>query len=160
MTRSVYEKTIEFGVPSGVSELHRSASFDMCPSAQHGSLGRLPSLVCFVGSLTADVRSRTRSASSHPLVTHQCRARLKFGPHGVRGAGHHLRAAFAVLGHARNNERGSKFCEPPFQPMARSAPAVSEPSTRWLPNQALQTTPMTRSVYEKTIEFGRSQRGV
>jgi hypothetical protein len=27
-------------------------------------------------------------------------------------------------------------------------------------NQALQTTPMTRSVYEKTIEFGRPQRGV
>ena len=28
------------------------------------------------------------------------------------------------------------------------------------PNQALQTTPMTRSVYEKTIEFGRRRRGV
>ena len=28
------------------------------------------------------------------------------------------------------------------------------------PNQALQTTPMTRSVYEKTIEFGHPQRGV
>ena len=28
------------------------------------------------------------------------------------------------------------------------------------PNQALQTTPMTRSVYEKTIEFERPQRGV
>ena len=28
------------------------------------------------------------------------------------------------------------------------------------PNQALQTTPMTRSVYEKTIEFGDPQRGV
>ena len=27
-------------------------------------------------------------------------------------------------------------------------------------NQALQTTPMTRMVYEKTIEFGRHQRGV
>jgi len=27
-------------------------------------------------------------------------------------------------------------------------------------NQALQTTPMTRSVYEKTIEFGYPQRGV
>ena len=27
-------------------------------------------------------------------------------------------------------------------------------------NQALQTTPMTRSVCEKTIEFGRPQRGV
>ena len=28
------------------------------------------------------------------------------------------------------------------------------------PNQSLQTTPVTRSVYEKTIEFGRPQRGV
>jgi len=28
------------------------------------------------------------------------------------------------------------------------------------PNQALQTTPMTRSVYEKTVEFGDPQRGV
>ena len=28
------------------------------------------------------------------------------------------------------------------------------------PNQALQTTPMTRSVYEKTIEVGHLQRGV
>ena len=28
------------------------------------------------------------------------------------------------------------------------------------PNQALQTTPMTRSVYEKNIEFGDPQRGV
>ena len=28
------------------------------------------------------------------------------------------------------------------------------------PNQALQTTPMTRSVFEKTIEFGHPQRGV
>jgi hypothetical protein len=28
------------------------------------------------------------------------------------------------------------------------------------PNQALQTTPMTRSVFEKTIEFGYLQRGV
>ena len=28
------------------------------------------------------------------------------------------------------------------------------------PNQALQTTPMTRSVYEKPIEFGHPQRGV
>lgn len=28
------------------------------------------------------------------------------------------------------------------------------------PNQALQTTPMTRSVYGKTIEFGHPQRGV
>ena len=28
------------------------------------------------------------------------------------------------------------------------------------PNQALQTTPVTRSVYEKTIEFGHRQRGV
>jgi len=28
------------------------------------------------------------------------------------------------------------------------------------PNQALQTTPMTRSVCEKTIEFGHPQRGV
>ena len=28
------------------------------------------------------------------------------------------------------------------------------------PNQALQTTPMTRSIYEKTIEFGHPQRGV
>ena len=28
------------------------------------------------------------------------------------------------------------------------------------PNQALQTTPMTRSVCEKNIEFGRPQRGV
>jgi hypothetical protein len=28
------------------------------------------------------------------------------------------------------------------------------------PNQALQTTPMTRSVYEKTIEVGDPQRGV
>jgi hypothetical protein len=28
------------------------------------------------------------------------------------------------------------------------------------PNQALQTTPMTRSVYDKTIEFGYPQRGV
>jgi len=28
------------------------------------------------------------------------------------------------------------------------------------PNQALQTTPMTRCVYEKTIEFGDPQRGV
>ena len=27
-------------------------------------------------------------------------------------------------------------------------------------NQALQTTPMTRSVYEKTIEFGHPQRSV
>jgi len=27
-------------------------------------------------------------------------------------------------------------------------------------NQALQTTPMTRSVYEKSIEFGEPQRGV
>jgi hypothetical protein len=27
-------------------------------------------------------------------------------------------------------------------------------------NQALQTTPMTRSVCEKTIEFGYPQRGV
>jgi hypothetical protein len=27
-------------------------------------------------------------------------------------------------------------------------------------NQALQTTPMTRSVYERTIEFGDPQRGV
>jgi hypothetical protein len=40
------------------------------------------------------------------------------------------------------------------------------PKFRWdtteerQPNQALQTTPMTRSVYEKTIEFGRPQRGV
>ena len=28
------------------------------------------------------------------------------------------------------------------------------------PNQALQTTPMTRSIYERTIEFGHPQRGV
>ena len=28
------------------------------------------------------------------------------------------------------------------------------------PNQALQTTPMTRSVCEKTTEFGYPQRGV
>ena len=28
------------------------------------------------------------------------------------------------------------------------------------PNQALQTTPMTRSVYEKTMEFEVPQRGV
>ena len=28
------------------------------------------------------------------------------------------------------------------------------------PNQALQTTPMTRSGFEKTIEFGHPQRGV
>ncbi len=28
------------------------------------------------------------------------------------------------------------------------------------PNQALQTTPMTRSVYEKTIEVGHPWRGV
>jgi len=28
------------------------------------------------------------------------------------------------------------------------------------PNQALQTTPMTRSVCERTIEFGDPQRGV
>ena len=28
------------------------------------------------------------------------------------------------------------------------------------PNQALQTTPMTRSVYEKTLEFVDPQRGV
>jgi hypothetical protein len=28
------------------------------------------------------------------------------------------------------------------------------------PNQALQTTPMTLSLTEKTIEFGRPQRGV
>ena len=28
------------------------------------------------------------------------------------------------------------------------------------PNQALQTTPMTRIVYEKTTEFGYPQRGV
>ena len=28
------------------------------------------------------------------------------------------------------------------------------------PNQALQTTPMTRSVYEKTIEFVDPKRGV
>ena len=28
------------------------------------------------------------------------------------------------------------------------------------PNQALQTTPMTRSVYEKTTEFGHPHRGV
>ena len=28
------------------------------------------------------------------------------------------------------------------------------------PNQALQTTPMTHSVHEKTIEFGDPQRGV
>jgi len=28
------------------------------------------------------------------------------------------------------------------------------------PNQALQTTPMARSAYEKSIEFGYPQRGV
>ena len=28
------------------------------------------------------------------------------------------------------------------------------------PNQALQTTPTTRSVCEKTIEFGNRRRGV
>ena len=28
------------------------------------------------------------------------------------------------------------------------------------PNQALQTTPMTLSVFEKTIEFGHPLRGV
>ena len=28
------------------------------------------------------------------------------------------------------------------------------------PNQALQTTPMTRSIFEKIIEFGDPQRGV
>jgi hypothetical protein len=28
------------------------------------------------------------------------------------------------------------------------------------PNQALQTTPMTRSVYEKITEFGDPERGV
>ena len=28
------------------------------------------------------------------------------------------------------------------------------------PNQALQTTPMARSIFEKTIEFGHPQRGV
>jgi hypothetical protein len=32
--------------------------------------------------------------------------------------------------------------------------------TKNRPNQALQTTPMARSVYEKTIEFGHPQRGV
>ena len=29
-----------------------------------------------------------------------------------------------------------------------------------MPNQALQTTPMTRSVHEKITEFGYLQRGV
>ena len=28
------------------------------------------------------------------------------------------------------------------------------------PNQALQTTPVTRSIYEKTVEVGCHQRGV
>jgi hypothetical protein len=38
--------------------------------------------------------------------------------------------------------------------------AKAEAEEQRQPNQALQTTPMTRIVYEKTIEFGRSQRGV
>ena len=33
-------------------------------------------------------------------------------------------------------------------------------AARRQPNQALQTTPITRSVYEKSIEFGHPQRGV
>ena len=46
----------------------------------------------------------------------------------------------------------------------RKAPRILECEKRKLkerqPNQALQTTPVTRSVYEKTIEFGDPQRGV
>ena len=43
----------------------------------------------------------------------------------------------------------------------RAVLAVKEKTTvAKQPNQALQTTPMTRSVDEKTIKFGHPQRGV
>lgn len=41
----------------------------------------------------------------------------------------------------------------------RPSPALPPLPWEWT-YKALQTTPMTRSVYEKTIEFGRPQRGV
>ena len=59
---------------------------------------------------------------------------------------------------------------------AKGVPEISFTEREWSPsgetpedilewvrrraNQALQTTPMTRSVDEKTVEFGRRQRGV
>jgi len=50
--------------------------------------------------------------------------------------------------------------EPDSYPSGAIDARVSSDEENGRPNQALQTTPMTRSVYEKTIEFGRPQRGV
>ena len=62
---------------------------------------------------------------------------------------------------------GDQWLDVPFPHMDQNAlvrvewlETLENQEKKDMANQALQTTPMTRSVYEKTIEFGYTQRGV
>jgi len=77
----------------------------------------------------------------------------------IRSASSEIEEAKAFI--ADYDARGDQvFYAFPWTHVVGPFPEMRKPAKTKQPNQALQTTPMTRSVYEKTIEFGHLQRGV
>jgi hypothetical protein len=145
--------------PAGCLSFIVRQAFEMIHATLYGSLEGSPSMVFFGVGLTADARRLFGAVAPAHLASVDARC----GKWPSRGSNLWASSARgkAVLDHARNVRRVRLCCGTArLQIMAVNRQRQRAGAALRLSNQTLQTTPMTRSIYEKTIEFERLQRGV